>query len=75
MGIVSEKFSVVIPLKVRRAIGLKPGMRVRVIADGKGARIETDARHDSPESLATCAGKYRVTGHVSISDMNLGSAD
>lgn len=75
MGRVSKKYSVVIPLEVRRAIGLKPGMRVRVVVEGKGARIETDLRAGTPASLDACAGKYRVNRRVSIAGMNPGTPE
>jgi len=37
--LVSTKGQVVLPVAVRRALGLKPGMRVNIWVDGKGARI------------------------------------
>lgn len=37
--LVSTKGQIVLPIEVRRALGLKPGMRVNVKIEGKGARI------------------------------------
>lgn len=37
--LVSTKGQIVLPIEVRKALGLKPGMRVNVEVDGKGARI------------------------------------
>lgn len=37
--LVSTKGQIVLPAAVRRALGLKPGMRVDIRVDGKGARI------------------------------------
>ena len=37
--LVSTKGQVVLPVAVRKALGLKPGMRVHIRVDGRGARI------------------------------------
>ena len=37
--LVSTKGQVVLPAAVRKALGLKPGMRVHIRVEGKGARI------------------------------------
>ena len=37
--LVSTKGQVVLPVAVRTALGLKPGMRVNIRVEGKGARI------------------------------------
>lgn len=37
--LVSTKGQVVLPVAVRKALGLKPGMRVNIRVEGKGARI------------------------------------
>ena len=37
--LVSTKGQVVLPVAVRKALGLKPGMRVEIRVEGKGARI------------------------------------
>ena len=39
--LVSTKGQVVLPVAVRKALGLKPGMRVNIRVEGKGARITT----------------------------------
>jgi AbrB family looped-hinge helix DNA binding protein len=37
--LVSTKGQVVLPAAVRKALGLKPGMRVNIRVEGRGARI------------------------------------
>lgn len=37
--LVSTKGQIVLPAAVRKALGLKPGMRVEIRIEGKGARI------------------------------------
>lgn len=37
--LISTKGQIVLPVAVRRALGLKPGMRVNVKVEGKHARI------------------------------------
>lgn len=37
--LISTKGQIVLPVAVRKALGLKPGMRVNVRVDGKSARI------------------------------------
>lgn len=37
--LVSTKGQIVLPIAVRKALGLKPGMRVEVRVEGKGARL------------------------------------
>jgi len=37
--LVSTKGQIVLPAAVRKALGLKPGMRVDIRVEGKGARI------------------------------------
>jgi antitoxin PrlF len=37
--LISTKGQIVLPVSVRKALGLQPGMRVNVKLDGKGARI------------------------------------
>ena len=37
--LVSTKGQIVLPVAVRKALGLKPGMRVDIRIEGKGARI------------------------------------
>ena len=37
--LVSTKGQIVLPVSVRKALGLKPGMRVDIRLEGKGARI------------------------------------
>ena len=37
--LISTKGQIVLPIAVRRALGLKPGMRVSVSVEGKSARL------------------------------------
>ena len=37
--LISTKGQIVLPVSIRRALGLTPGMRVNVEVDGKGARL------------------------------------
>ena len=37
--LISTKGQIVLPITVRKALGLKPGMRVNVKIEGKGARL------------------------------------
>ena len=37
--LISTKGQIVLPVSVRKSLGLKPGMRVNVKLDGKAARI------------------------------------
>ena len=37
--LVSTKGQIVLPAEVRKALGLKPGMRVDIRVEGKGARL------------------------------------
>lgn len=48
--LISTKGQVVLPVAVRKALGLKPGMRVNIEVDGKGARI-TPAPAKAPATL------------------------
>jgi AbrB family looped-hinge helix DNA binding protein len=50
--LVSTKGQIVLPVAVRRALGLKPGMRVNVKLDGKRALL-TLAPAAKPGSLKT----------------------
>ena len=38
--LISTKGQIVLPVAVRKALGLKPGMRVNVKINGKSAQIE-----------------------------------
>lgn len=71
---VSTKGQVVLPVSVRKALGLKPGMRVNIEVDGKAARItpapakaaatlediQAILRYDGPRVPVQ---KMRVTGY------------
>ena len=51
---ISTKGQIVLPVSVRRALGLKPGMRVNVEVDGKSARL-TSASASASESESASA--------------------
>ena len=44
---ISTKGQIVLPVSVRRALGLKPGMRVNVEVDGKSARLTSESESAS----------------------------
>ena len=55
--LISTKGQIVLPVSVRSALGLKPGMRVNVEVDGKSARL-TSA---SESASASASAKKTVT--------------
>lgn len=72
--LVSTKGQVVLPVEVRKALGLKPGMRVNIEVDGKGARITPAPAKESStledvQAILRYSGprvpvnKMRVTGY------------
>jgi AbrB family looped-hinge helix DNA binding protein len=72
--LISTKGQIVLPVAVRKALGLKPGMRVNVKVNGKSAQI-TPAPNKKTVSLkeiqsllqydgpAVAVGDMRVTDH------------
>lgn len=69
--IVSTKGQIVLPVAVRRALGLKPGMRVEIRVEGKGARI-TPAPAKHTAKLAEVQAILRYAGpRISIKDMRI----
>jgi len=52
--VMSSKGQLVIPIKLREELGLKPGVRVFFEKQGKGLRIEADAQR----TLDALCGKY-----------------
>ncbi len=69
--LVSTKGQIVLPIAVRKALGLKPGMRVDIRVEGKGARITpAPARHTV--KLAEIQSILRYSGpKVSVKDMRV----
>lgn len=72
--LVSTKGQIVLPAAVRKALGLKPGMRVEIRVEGKGARItpapvKNTAKLSEIQSILKHSGKrvavkdMRVTGY------------
>ena len=53
--LISTKGQIVLPVSVRSALGLKPGMRVNVEVDGKSARLT------SASASASASAKTTVT--------------
>ena len=59
--LVSTKGQIVLPAAVRKALGLKPGMRVDIRVEGKGARI-TPAPVKNTATLAEIQAILRYSG-------------
>jgi AbrB family looped-hinge helix DNA binding protein len=69
--IVSTKGQIVLPAAVRKALGLKPGMRVEIRVEGKGARI-TPAPAKQTAKLAEVQAILRYSGpRIPIKDMRV----
>jgi len=69
--LVSTKGQIVLPVSVRRALGLKPGMRVDIRVDGKGARI-TPAPAKHTVTLAEIQAILKRAGpKVCVDDMRV----
>ena len=69
--IVSTKGQIVLPAAVRKALGLKPGMRVEIRVEGKGARI-TPAPAKRTAKLAEVQAILRYSGpRIPIKDMRV----
>ncbi len=68
---VSSRGTIVLPAEVRRALGLKPGMRVDVRLDGKGARI-TPAAVKNTATLSEIQAILKRSGpRVSVKNMRV----
>ena len=59
--LVSTKGQVVLPVAVRKALGLKPGMRVNIEVEGKAARI-TPAPAKESSTLQDVQAILRYSG-------------
>jgi AbrB family looped-hinge helix DNA binding protein len=69
--LVSTKGQIVLPIAVRKALGLKPGMRVEVRVEGKAARI-TPAPPRNTATLAEIQAILEYEGpRVPVSDMRV----
>ena len=69
--LVSTKGQVVLPAAVRKALGLKPGMRVDIRVEGKGARI-TPAPVKNTAKLSEIQAILRYSGRrVPVKDMRV----
>ena len=69
--LISTKGQIVLPVAVRRALGLKPGMRVQVKVEGKRATI-TPTPAGKPSSLAAVQAVLDYKGPaVSVDDMRV----
>ena len=69
--LISTKGQIVLPVKVRKALGLKPGMRVNVKIDGKGARL-TPASAKKTTTLEEIQSLLKYTGpKVPVSTMRV----
>ena len=61
--LISTKGQIVLPVAVRKALGLKPGMRVNVKVDGKSARL-TPAPAKKTVTLEEIQSLLKYTGPV-----------
>lgn len=61
--LISTKGQIVLPIAVRSALGLKPGMRVNVEVDGKKALI-TAAPQKKATSLEAIRSRLKYDGPV-----------
>ena len=69
--LISTKGQIVLPVAVRRALGLAPGMRVNVKVTGKSAQI-TPAPAKKTASLKEIQALLKYDGPaVSVSDMRV----
>jgi len=69
--LISTKGQIVLPVAVRRALGLKPGMRVQVKVEGKRALI-TPAPAAQPASLKVIQALLAYEGPpVAVDDMRV----
>ncbi|TAK56314.1 MAG: AbrB/MazE/SpoVT family DNA-binding domain-containing protein [Gammaproteobacteria bacterium] len=69
--LVSTKGQIVLPAAVRRALGLKPGMRVDIRVEGRGARI-TLAPARKTAKLAEIQAILRHSGRrVAVKEMRV----
>jgi AbrB family looped-hinge helix DNA binding protein len=69
--LVSTKGQIVLPAAVRKALGLRPGMRVEVRVEGKGARI-TPAPVKNTATLSEIQAILAYPGsRVAVRDMRV----
>jgi len=69
--LISSKGQIVLPAAVRKALGLKPGMRVDIHVEGKGARI-TPAPARNTAKLSEIQAILKYSGpRVPVNDMRV----
>lgn len=69
--LVSTKGQIVLPAAVRKALGLRPGMRVDIRVEGKGARI-TPAPVKNTAKLSDIQAILKYSGlRVAVKDMRV----
>ena len=69
--LVSTKGQIVLPAAVRKVLGLKPGMRVDIRVEGKGARL-TPAPVKETATLSEIQDILKYSGpRVAIKDMRV----
>jgi AbrB family looped-hinge helix DNA binding protein len=69
--LISTKGQIVLPVAVRKALGLKPGMRVNVKVNGKSAQI-TPAPTKKTVSLEEIQSLLKYDGPaIAVSDMRV----
>ena len=70
-GLISTKGQIVLPVAVRKALGLTPGMRVNVNVNGKSAQI-TPAPAKKTASLKEIQALLKYDGpKVAVRDMRV----
>ena len=69
--LISTKGQIVLPAAIRKALGLKPGMRVDIRVEGRGARI-TPAPVKNTAKLAEIQAILKYSGpRVPVKDMRV----
>ena len=69
--LVSTKGQIVFPAAIRKALGLRPGMRVDIRVEGKGARI-TPAPVKNTAKLSEIQSILKYAGpRVAVKDMRV----
>ena len=69
--LVSTKGQIVLPVAIRKALGIRPGMRVEIHIDGKGARI-TPAPARNTAKLSEIQAILKYSGkRIALKDLRV----